>query len=56
VSDNFVRELLVCEAHESGLMGNFSVKKTFKVLHEHFYWLKMKHDVQRVCDRCIACR
>jgi hypothetical protein len=26
------------------------------VLHEHFFLPKMKHDVARVCARCIICR
>jgi len=25
-------------------------------LQEHFYWPKMKHDVQSVCDKCISCK
>jgi len=37
-------------------MGHFGVAKTFDVLHEHFYWPKMKRDVQRICEQCIACR
>jgi len=51
-----MRELLVREAHGGGLMGHFSVVKTLDVLHEHFYWPKMKKDVQRICDKCITCR
>ena len=35
-------EFLVREAHEGGLMGHFGVVKTLDVLHEHFYWPKMK--------------
>jgi hypothetical protein len=49
-----LRELLVREAHGGGLMGHFVVAKTLDVLHEHFYWPKMKRDVQR--EQCIACR
>jgi len=41
-----LRELLVREAHGCGLMGHFGVAKTLDVLHEHFYWQKMKRDVQ----------
>jgi hypothetical protein len=48
--------MLVREAHEGGLMGHFGVVKTLDVLHEHFYWPKMKRDVQRICEQCIACR
>jgi hypothetical protein len=39
-----------------GLKGHFGVRKTLDVLHEHFFWPKMKHDVERVCARCITCR
>jgi hypothetical protein len=45
-----LRELLVHEAHGGGLMGHFRVAKTLDVLHEHFYWPKMKRDVQRICE------
>jgi len=31
-------------------MGYFGVAKTLDVLHEHFYWPKMKRDVQRICE------
>jgi len=49
-------ELLVREAHGGGLMGHFGVVKTLDVLHEHFYWPKMKKDVQHIFDKCITCR
>jgi len=26
------------------------------VLHEHFYWPKMKKDVRRIYEKCITCR
>jgi len=51
-----LREMLVRESHGGGLMGHFGVKKTLEILHEHFYWPKMKHDVQSVCDKCISCK
>ena len=51
-----MHELLVCEAHGGGLRGHFGVVKTLDVLHEHFYWPKMKKNVQRICDKCITCR
>ncbi|XP_031276789.1 uncharacterized protein LOC116135233 [Pistacia vera] len=49
-----VHELLVRESHGGGLMGHFGVLKTLDILREHFYWPKMKHDVQSVCDKCIT--
>ena len=51
-----MRELLVHEAHDEGLMGHFGVKKTLDILHEHFFWPKMKKDVNHICGRCITCR
>ena len=56
IPNSSIRELLVREAHGGGLMGHFGVRKTWKVLNEHFFWPKMKRDVERVCSRCIACR
>ncbi|KAF7821688.1 Transposon Ty3-G Gag-Pol polyprotein [Senna tora] len=51
-----LREFLVREAHGGGLMGHFGITKTLDVLHEHFFWPKMKHDVGRICAKCITCR
>ncbi|KAL6327536.1 hypothetical protein AAG906_021627 [Vitis piasezkii] len=56
VPNSSMRELLVREAHGGGLMGHFGVRKTLDVLHEHFFWPKMKHDVERACARCITYR
>lgn len=56
MSDNFMHELLVYKDHKGGLIGYFGVKKTLDVLYKHFYWPRIKHDVQRVCYRCISCR
>ena len=51
-----IRELLVQEAHEGGLMGHFGVQKTLDILHEHFYWPHMKHDVHKWCEKCLVCK
>jgi hypothetical protein len=56
VPNSSMRELLVREAHAGGLMGHFGVRKTLDMLHEHFFWPKMKRDVERVCSRCVTCR
>ena len=37
-------------------MGHFRAAKTLDVLHEHFYWPKMKRDVQQIGEQCIAYR
>jgi hypothetical protein len=51
-----MRELLVQESHGGGLMGHFGVAKTLAILQEHFYWLHMKRDIERICGRCVTCR
>lgn len=51
-----LREMLVRETHGGGLMGHFGVQKTLEILKEHFFWPKMKHDVQSVCEKCITCK
>ncbi|KAJ9536642.1 hypothetical protein OSB04_un000191 [Centaurea solstitialis] len=50
------RELLVREAHGGGLMGHFGVQKTLDVLKEHFFWPKMRDDVNKICERCVTCK
>ncbi|RDY01437.1 Retrovirus-related Pol polyprotein, partial [Mucuna pruriens] len=36
------------ETHEGALMGHFREFKTFRILHEHFYWPHMKRDVHHI--------
>ena len=45
VFNYYIRELLVCGVHGDGLKGYFGAVKTLDVLHENFYWPKMKRDV-----------
>ena len=56
VPKSSIREVLVKEAHEGGLMGHFGVQKTYDILHEHFYWPHMKSDVHSLCDKCLVCK
>ncbi|KAL4385310.1 hypothetical protein GQ457_15G017880 [Hibiscus cannabinus] len=42
-----MREILLREAHEGGLMGHFRVTKTLQTLKEHIFWPKMRRDVER---------
>ena len=53
VPKGLVRNLLITEAYEGGLMGHFGVQKTYDSLHEHFYWPYMKHDVHKFFDKCL---
>jgi len=50
-----VRLLFLQEAHGGGLMGHFGVKKTEDVLASHFFWPKMRRDVERYVSRCTTC-
>jgi transposase InsO family protein len=50
-----VRLLFLQEAHGGGLMGHFGVKKTEDVLAAHFFWPKMRRDVERYVSRCTTC-
>ena len=40
VPNSSMRELLVREAHEGGLMSHFGVRKTLDMLHEYFFLAK----------------
>ena len=51
-----VRLLLLQEAHGGGLMGHFGVKKTEDILADHFFWPKMRRDVERFVARCTTCQ
>ena len=51
-----VRLLLLQEAHGGGLMGHFGVFKTHEVLADHFFWPRMRRDVERLVARCTTCQ
>jgi hypothetical protein len=50
-----VRLLFLQEAHGGGLMGHFGVKKIEDVLTAHFFWPKMKHNMERYVSRFTTC-
>jgi hypothetical protein len=54
IPDGSVCLLLLQEAHEGGLMGHFGVKKTEDVLAAHFFWPRMRRDVERFVARCTT--
>ncbi|RDX76792.1 hypothetical protein CR513_43175, partial [Mucuna pruriens] len=51
-----IRELLVRESHEGGLMGHFGVQKTLEILNKHFFCPHMRKDVHNICERCLTCK
>ncbi|KAK1643359.1 hypothetical protein QYE76_061164 [Lolium multiflorum] len=48
LEESSVRLLLLQESHAGGLMGHFGREKTLLMLADHFYWPKMRRDVDRV--------
>ena len=48
--------LLLQEAHGDELMGYFGAKKTEEVLATHFFWPRMRRDVERFVARCATCQ
>jgi transposase InsO family protein len=50
-----VHLLLLQEVHGGGLMGHFGVKKTEDVLAAHFFWPRMRRDVECYVSRCTTC-
>ena len=48
-------ELYALKTHAGGLMGHFGWRKTYEMLADHFYWPKMRRDIERFVQRCIAC-
>ncbi|KAL4364335.1 hypothetical protein GQ457_04G016150 [Hibiscus cannabinus] len=51
-----MRDILIREAHEGGLMGHFGVTKMLHTLKKHLFWPNMRRDVERFCERCATCK
>ena len=34
-------------------MGHFRINKAYNMLHQHFFWPKMKHDVHKFFSQCF---
>ncbi|WVZ89587.1 hypothetical protein U9M48_035968 [Paspalum notatum var. saurae] len=51
-----IRLLLLQEAHGGGLIGHFGAKKTEAMLSAHFFWPKMRRDVERFVSHCTTCQ
>jgi hypothetical protein len=50
-----VHPFLLQEAHGGGLMGHFGVYKMHGVLATHFFWPRMRADVERLVARYTTC-
>jgi hypothetical protein len=47
--------LLLQESHAGDLMGHFGREKMLLMLPDHFYWPKMRRNVDTYVKRCITC-
>jgi len=50
-----IRNLLVKEVHEGGLVGQFGINKTIDMLKEHFFWPKIDGDIHEIISKCSIC-
>jgi hypothetical protein len=55
VPTSSIRLLFLQEVHGGGLMGHFGVKKTKDVLAAHFFWPKMRCNMECYVSRCTTC-
>src|SRR4051812_46639078 len=55
VPESSMRLLLLQESHAGGLMGHFGREKMLLMLADHFYWPRMRRDVDRFVRPCIVC-
>ena len=51
-----MRENLIREKHSGGLVGHFGHDKTFEQLQQHYYWPKMRSEVQKFVSKCKICQ
>jgi hypothetical protein len=49
------RAKLIWEAHYSQVAGHFGVEKTVAMLQKHFYWMKLRQQVNKYIRSCTAC-
>ncbi|KAA3480577.1 Transposon Ty3-I Gag-Pol polyprotein [Gossypium australe] len=54
IPQSSIRDLLVHEAHNGSLIGYFGISKILLTLQEHFYWPRMRRDVERVYECCVT--
>ena len=48
-----IKDLFLREAYGGALMGHLRINKVYKMLHKHFFWPKMNHDVHKFCSKCF---
>lgn len=56
IPDCSMRENIIREKHNGGLVEHFGIDKTLDQLSHFYYWPKMRRDVQRFVTRCKVCQ
>jgi hypothetical protein len=46
---------MIWEAHYSRVARHFGIEKTVKILQKHFYWPKLRQEVNKYIRSCITC-
>jgi hypothetical protein len=46
---------MIWESHYSQVPGHFDVEKTVAMLQKHFYWMKLRQEVNKYIRSCTAC-
>jgi hypothetical protein len=46
---------MIWESHYSRVAGHFGIEKTVAMLQKHFYWLKLRQEVDKYIRSCTAC-
>jgi hypothetical protein len=46
---------MIWESHYSWVAGHFGIEKTVEMLQKHFYWLKIRWDVNKYTRSCTTC-
>jgi hypothetical protein len=49
------RVKMIWEAHYSRVAGHFDIEKTVAMLQKHFYWPKLRQEVNKYMRSCTAC-
>ena len=51
-----MRQFIIQELHGGGLAGYFGNDKTLSLVSDHFFWPKMRRDVNNVINHCRICQ
>jgi hypothetical protein len=55
-NDNDIKQQLLHEYHDSPLNGHMGTQKLYEKLSRHWFWIKMKDDVEEYIKSCHSCQ